>query len=186
VCAHFLKEGKEKEEKEEKDQAATEFQAKCAPPVRGLGHTMVSRCIQGNYAEIGTTVHIEEVPDAIMDVEGLSPLMQERLNRAKDAQANMVDGIVVPKKKAKAKAQGSVGWTSAETDEEYKVKLEVHREMTRPKMEAYHRNLAEWKTQIGAPQAEIDRHLNLVAKFASPSNEPIEGANPSGSSSSKD
>ena len=34
--------------------------------------------------------------------------MQERLNRAKDAQANMVDGIVVPKKKAKSKPAAKV------------------------------------------------------------------------------
>ena len=64
------------------------FQAKCAPPIRD------------------STVQIEEVEEEeeedVIDEEGLSPLMQERLKRARDNQANMVDGYIVPKKKAKA------------------------------------------------------------------------------------
>ena len=85
------------------------FQAKCAPPIRDVPDE--------------STVQIEEVeeesdllvPDAIgRAIEaGMSPLMQERLKRARDTQANMVDGIVVPKKKAKAKPAAKVGNGSA-------------------------------------------------------------------------
>ena len=92
--------------KDGKVQAAIEFQAKCAPPIRN------------------TTVHIEEVEDEedlvnvpltateytnaiedgrLTDRTTLSPLMQERLKRAMDMKENMVDGFIVPKKKAKAK-----------------------------------------------------------------------------------
>ena len=60
------------------------FQAKCAPPIRD------------------STVQIEEVEEE-EEVTGMSPLMQERMKRARDTRDNMVDGIVVPKKKAKAK-----------------------------------------------------------------------------------
>ena len=68
------------------------FQAKCAPPMRALA----------------STVQIEEVDDEadlihLAPTEHMSPLMQERLKRARDNQADTVDGILVPRKKAKAK-----------------------------------------------------------------------------------
>ena len=73
------------------------FQAKCAPPIRDIRDE--------------STVEIEEVeeesdllvPDAIERAieAGMSPLMQQRLKRARDAQSNMVDGYIVPKKMAK-------------------------------------------------------------------------------------
>ena len=71
------------------------FQAKCEPPIRA----------------ITSTVQIEEVEEEEEDLDraiqdgltSLSPLMQERLKRAMDNQQNMVDGYIMPKKKAKAK-----------------------------------------------------------------------------------
>ena len=72
------------------------FQAKCAPPIRDIRDS---------------TVEIEEVEEEsdllVPDVIGraieasMSPLMQQRLKRARDAQSNMVDGYIVPKKMAK-------------------------------------------------------------------------------------
>ena len=78
------------------------FEAKCAPPMRALA----------------STVQIEEVDDEadlihLAPTEHMSPLMQERLKRMRDSQENMVNGIVVPKKKAKAKPKAHVGTGSS-------------------------------------------------------------------------
>ena len=80
-------------------------QARCEPPIRPA---------------ITSTVHIEEIEDieGAINEQTMSPLMQERMKRMRDMQETMVDGIPVPKKKAKAqpaakKAQEGTGSSSS-------------------------------------------------------------------------
>ena len=79
------------------------FQARCEPPIRPA---------------ITSSVQIEEIEDIqeTIDEQTMSPLMQERMKRMRDYQEIMVDGIPVPKKKAKAqpkKAQEGTGSSSS-------------------------------------------------------------------------
>ena len=64
-------------------------QARCEPPIRPA---------------ITSTVQIEEIEDieCAINEQTMSPLMQERMKRMRDMQETLVDGIPVPKKKAKA------------------------------------------------------------------------------------
>ena len=79
-------------------------QARCEPPTRPA---------------ITSSVQIEEVEEEDhIDEQTLSPLMQERMKRMRDMQETLVDGIPVPKKKAKAqpaakKAQEGNGSSSS-------------------------------------------------------------------------
>ena len=78
------------------------FQARCEPPTRAITSTVQIE-------------EIEEEEDPINE-QTMSPLMQERMKRMRDNQENMVDGILVPRKKAKAKPKKEGNGSSSSKD----------------------------------------------------------------------
>ena len=113
-----------------------EFQAKCAPPIRDIQEASTvqieeveeeddfAREIANSFAT--SDEWMPEVLNHAIEAgqltqrTSMSPLMQDRLQRAMDSRDNMVDGYIMPKKMAKktmakpaAKAHEGTGSSSS-------------------------------------------------------------------------